>query len=268
MLLLPQAPKSVLTFALAMSARSSDSTDQSSKVPVPSAAAACSAVPRVDSIEPVASTKWLSLQTISYTDQEGTARKWDVATRTTKKSVDKADAVVIIPLLRRHDVTGDGSGNTSSKVASKGNDDNNRIDTLLVEQYRPPVGKTTIEFPAGLIDDGETPEEAALRELREETGYVGERCRVVPQVSPQVCMSPGLTDESVHVVVVEVDLNNPYNHGTPKPNLDDGEHVTVKRVELNAGLKEVLEKADGNMPIMGLYLFAVGLELGASLSFT
>lgn len=256
-MLLLQVPKSVLSFALAMSARSSDSTDQSSKVPVPTS------VPRVDSIEPVASTKWLSLQTISYTDQEGRARKWDVATRTTKKSVDKADAVVIIPLLRRHDVAGDGSGN-SKEV--KGND-NNRIDTLLVEQYRPPVGRTTIEFPAGLIDDGETPEEAAIRELREETGYVGERCRVVPQVSRQVCMSPGLTDESVHVVVVEVDLNNPYNHGTPKPDLDDGEHVTVKRVELHAGLKKVLEEADG-MPIMGLYLFAVGLELGTSLPLT
>jgi len=103
-----------------------------------------------------------------------------------------------------------------------------------------------------------------LRELREETGYVGEKCRVVPQVSRQVNMSPGLTDETVHVVVVEVDLNNPYNHGTPKPELDDGEHVTVRRVELNAGLKQVLEEGQGQ-PIMGLYLFALGLELGSSL---
>lgn len=30
-----------------------------------------------------------------------------------------------------------------------------------------------IEVPAGLIDEGETAEEAALRELKEETGYVG-----------------------------------------------------------------------------------------------
>lgn len=203
-----------------------------------------SSVPRIDSISTVASTRWLALKTIDYHDEEGKARKWDVATRTTKASSDTADAVVIIPLLR----------SSSSR----------KVETILVEQYRPPLGRTTVEFPAGLIDKGESPEDAALRELREETGFVGEKCKVVPQVSRQVCMSPGLTDESVHCVVVEVDLENPYNHGTPKPDLDEGEYVTVKRVELKTGLKQVLEEGEG-MPIQGVYLFALGLELGTSL---
>lgn len=44
---------------------------------------------------------------------------------------------------------------------------------LLQKQYRPPIDKVIIEVPAGLIDEGETPEECAVRELREETGYVG-----------------------------------------------------------------------------------------------
>ena len=45
---------------------------------------------------------------------------------------------------------------------------------VLQKQFRPPIGKVCIEVPAGLIDEGETPEECALRELREETGYMGE----------------------------------------------------------------------------------------------
>lgn len=49
------------------------------------------------------------------------------------------------------------------------------------------VGCVTIELPAGLVDKGERPEEAACRELKEETGYVG----TVDEVSGPVCMSPG-----------------------------------------------------------------------------
>lgn len=44
---------------------------------------------------------------------------------------------------------------------------------LLQKQFRPPIGKVTIEIPAGLVDEGESAAEAAVRELKEETGYVG-----------------------------------------------------------------------------------------------
>ena len=44
---------------------------------------------------------------------------------------------------------------------------------LLQKQFRPPIDAVTIEVPAGLLDEGETAEECAVRELREETGYTG-----------------------------------------------------------------------------------------------
>ncbi len=42
---------------------------------------------------------------------------------------------------------------------------------VLVRQWRQPLGKFTLELPCGAVDAGEDPQEAAERELREETGY-------------------------------------------------------------------------------------------------
>lgn len=43
---------------------------------------------------------------------------------------------------------------------------------VLVRQYKHGIGEVMLELPAGAIDPGETPEQCALRELTEETGYV------------------------------------------------------------------------------------------------
>mmetsp|Transcript_2255 Transcript_2255/g.4982 ORF Transcript_2255/g.4982 Transcript_2255/m.4982 type:complete len:239 (-) Transcript_2255:243-959(-) len=218
-------------------------------------------LPRIDGSEVVGSTKWLRLETLSYTDVEGRERKWDYATRTTKRSQSSADAVVIVPLLKHLR-----RGRPTATTTPGGGD--SVLDTLLVEQFRPPVGGSTMEFPAGLIDAGETPEQAALRELREETGYVGEARAIPPVLSPPVCMSPGLCDETVVCVVVTVDLDNPCNDpsgGLYEATPDDGEHIKIHRVSLREGFRKLLEGSDSPMAIQGLYLFAMGLELGKSI---
>ncbi len=70
----------------------------------------------------------------------------------------------------------------------------------LVRQYRHPMGEEIAEAPAGLIEEGETPEEAALRELREETGALG-TVTYVGEFYP----TPGYCSEVIHLFLGRVE---------------------------------------------------------------
>src|SRR5208282_2994260 len=91
--------------------------------------------------------------------------------------------------------------------------------TILVLQYRPPLDAITVEWPAGLIDANESPQEAAVRELREETGYSGR----VLSVSPTIASDPGMSTANMQLAMVEVRLNE--EDEEPEQHLDDGEHI-------------------------------------------
>jgi ADP-ribose pyrophosphatase len=66
---------------------------------------------------------------------------------------------------------------------------------LMVRQYRHPTGKWLLELPAGGVDERDaTPEEAAQRELREETGHRGTLTRI-----GGMFLAPGYSEEYQHI---------------------------------------------------------------------
>ena len=176
--------------------------------------------PALESVETV-STGWINKYHLHYTlpdgrpyTYQGVSRKgparYEAALKTLRSTgAPDPDAVCIVPLLP------DGS-------------------VLLEREFRYPLNSWCVSLPAGLIDAGETLEEAVARELSEETGY---RLRddIVPAVRPLPqpgFSSTGLTEENVQVVFAQVEPG-----GQPRP--DSAELIepfTVARSGLRAFL--------------------------------
>lgn len=74
---------------------------------------------------------------------------------------------------------------------------------LVNREYRVGVNAEAYALPAGLMDDDETAEEAARRELAEETGFVAQTMRELTAVRA----SEGMTDEVVHLMHATIDVN-------------------------------------------------------------
>lgn len=70
---------------------------------------------------------------------------------------------------------------------------------VLVRQFRYGIDEFSLEIPGGIIDEGEDPIAAGLRELREESGYVGRNARLLGSVHP----NPAMQSNRCHLVLVE-----------------------------------------------------------------
>jgi ADP-ribose pyrophosphatase len=68
-------------------------------------------------------------------------------------------------------------------------------DVVLLKQYRYAAGSTLWEAPAGKLDDGESPESCARRELEEEAGVAADR--MIPLMP--LLTTPGFSDEQVYL---------------------------------------------------------------------
>ena len=70
---------------------------------------------------------------------------------------------------------------------------------VLVRQFRFGINDFSVEIPGGVMDEGEDAIMAGLRELREETGYIGTKTRLLGSVHP----NPAMQNNRCHLVLVE-----------------------------------------------------------------
>jgi ADP-ribose pyrophosphatase len=102
---------------------------------------------------------------------------------------------------------------------------------LVVEQYRKPLGKSQVEIPAGKLEAGEDPMEAAGRELEEETGY---HCDKLQHICSYYT-SPGFADELIHFYVAEHLVKGQLN-------LDEDEFLECEAITIEQAQQYIAEK--------------------------
>lgn len=93
---------------------------------------------------------------------------------------------------------------------------------VVVRQFRFGVGKTTVEIPAGIMNPGETPEQAASRELKEETGYTATNWKYLGWVETNPAFLNNLCH---HWLALDAVKTSPLA-------LDDGEEISVTELSL------------------------------------
>jgi 8-oxo-dGTP pyrophosphatase MutT (NUDIX family) len=94
---------------------------------------------------------------------------------------------------------------------------------IMVWQWRHGSKCLSLEFPGGVFEPGENPEEAAARELYEETGYKPQKIKKIGEFSP----NPAIMSNRVHFFLAQ-ELEN-----TGKQELDADEFVEVALVDVN-----------------------------------
>lgn len=163
--------------------------------------------------------RWLNLFDVNYVAKTGEEKSWQIVTRQNEpKCVSggyrQPDAVVIVPF---HTVE-------------------NKM--VIQREYRVPLDGYEYGLPAGLVDPGESVEQATRRELMEETGLAVTQ---FVKISPPIYSTAGMTDESVAMVYVECE-GRPSTRGNTDSELI--EILLVSPAEAQDLLKDTTLKFD------------------------
>lgn len=166
-------------------------------------------------------SKFLNMYKLKLINRKGNPKDYFIASRRKRnelscvtKEHNRCDGVMILPITENNEV-------------------------IVLRQYRPAIGDYLYELPAGIVDKGETIEEAARRELFEETGL---QCKSYELYLKPSYTSVGISDETTAVVkmIVEGEIST--------ENLEDDEDIEVFKIKINE-VKEFVNK--NNVSIKG-----------------
>jgi len=159
---------------------------------------------------------FMSAVEITYRDAKGIVRTWEALER-----LGIAGIVVMVAVTP--------SGNV-----------------VLEKQFRPPLGRDVIELPAGLVEPGESMEEAAKRELIEETGWAAKKLEFLAE-GP---ISTGASTESLRAYLC-TDLDHVGKNGG-----DDNEIIEVIEVPIE-NVQQFLRNSQKEGALVDLKVFGL-----------
>jgi len=96
---------------------------------------------------------------------------------------------------------------------------------VMIRQYRHPLRKVLLEFPAGHMENNEDPEKTATRELLEETGYHAREIKEVYTYNPSV----NLSRQFIHIFRGRNLVKDEYGHDTDS--VEDIRRIEIVSVE-------------------------------------
>lgn len=162
-------------------------------------------VKKIVNIKKETNFKYLNLYTLTYEDR-GKVYDYYVASRRDEKSLtcmgnDVTDAVRIVPYFVKDDKTY----------------------VVLIHEFRHAICGYMYSVPAGLVDEGETELQSAIREVKEETGAT---VKNIYQTEVARFVSAGMTDEKISCFEAEVVLDG-------EQSLGETEDIRVKVIDLD-----------------------------------
>jgi len=189
--------------------------------------------------EKVTEGKWLRINRVTYEDPSGKERAWESVCRAPRSGIVN-ECVAIIAIYQRllhYD------------------------QVVLLKQYRPALRTYTVEMPCAMVSPGDSVAAIALREIKEETGFVGELKHIGPLLSLDSTISEGTM--KLATMIINGDSVENYNSC---PTRHEGKSGFVDMIMVP--LQELLQKlndfsSQGYIVDSRVHAFAVGMSMGS-----